>query len=144
MGLNLELRAKYFENGKYSGFKNEKTIIVTEFIQDHLLTMETTLVEKQFFRENYRIEPLSDNFCRVYFTIQVGNVPKVAEYFMRQSMKKEQPQTAARLKAVLGGNLYTKRAYTSLQNLILNSGKPLIKHAISIKPPCGENLKTTS
>lgn len=78
-------------------------MIVTELVQDHLLTMETTPDEKQFFRESYRIEPISDTSCRVHFTIQVDNVPKVAEFFMRQSMKKEQPQTAARLKAVLKG-----------------------------------------
>ncbi|MFS0646028.1 SRPBCC family protein [Siminovitchia sp. 179-K 8D1 HS] len=98
-----QLGTKYFESGKYSGFKSEKTMIVTELVQDHLLTMETTPDEKQFFRESYRIEPISDTSCRVHFTIQVDNVPKVAEFFMRQSMKKEQPQTAARLKAVLKG-----------------------------------------
>lgn len=98
-----QLGTKYFESGKYSGFKSEKTMIVTECIQDYLLTMETTPDEKQFFRESYRIEPISDTSCRVHFTIQVDNVPKVAEFFMRQSMKKEQPQTAARLKAVLKG-----------------------------------------
>ncbi|GGB54371.1 hypothetical protein F3157_14515 [Virgibacillus dakarensis] len=98
-----QLGTKYFESGKYSGFKSEKTMIVTECIKDHLLTMETTPDEKQSFRESYRIEPISEKSCRVHFTIQVGNVPKVAEFFMGQSMKKEQPQTAARLKAVLTG-----------------------------------------
>lgn len=98
-----KLGTEYFESGKYSGFKSEKTMIVTEFIQDHLLTMESAPDEKQSFRESYRIEPISDISCRVHFTIQVDNVPKVAEFFMRQSMKKEQPQTAARLKSVLGG-----------------------------------------
>ena len=97
------LGTTYFESGKYSGFKSEKTMIVTEYIQDQLLTMETAPDEKQSFHESYRIEPISDKSCRVHFTIQVGNVPKVAEFFMRQSMKKEQPQTAARLKAVLKG-----------------------------------------
>lgn len=98
-----QLGTKYFESGKYSGFKSEKTMIVTECIQNHLLTMETTPDEKQFFRESYRIEPITDKSCHVHFTIQVDNVPKVAEFFMRQSMRKEQPQTAARLKAVLQG-----------------------------------------
>ncbi|MGN7168387.1 SRPBCC family protein [Paenibacillus cellulositrophicus] len=94
---------KYFESGKYSGFKSEKNMVVTELIPDRQLTLETTPDEKQSFRESYRIEPLSDQSCRVHFTLQVGNVPKVAEFFMRQSMKKEQPQNAARLKAVLAG-----------------------------------------
>lgn len=96
-----QLGTKYFESGKYSGFKSEKTMVVTECIEDHLLTMETTPEEKQYFRESYRIEAVTDKSCRVHFTIQVDNVPKVAEFFMRQSMKKEQPQTAARLNAVL-------------------------------------------
>ncbi|GJM74365.1 hypothetical protein HMSSN036_65810 [Paenibacillus macerans] len=97
----VQIGSQYFESGKYSGFKSEKTMFVTELIQDQLLTLETIPGEKQHFRESYLVEPLSDHSCRVHFTIQVGNVPKVAEFFMRQSMKKEQPKTAASLKAVL-------------------------------------------
>ena len=97
------LGTRYFESGKYSGFKSEKNMVVTELVQDQLLTMETAPGEKQSFRESYRIEPTSETSCRVHFTIQVGNVPKVAEFFMRQSMKKEQPQNAAGLKAALKG-----------------------------------------
>ena len=33
--------------------------------------------------------------------VEVGNVPKVAEFFMRQQMKKDQPQHAARLKSLI-------------------------------------------
>lgn len=98
-----QLGTKYFESGKYSGFKSEKNMVVTELVQDHLLTMETVPDEKQSFRESYLIEAISESSCRVHFTIQVDNVPKVAEFFMRQSMKKEQPQTAASLKAVIEG-----------------------------------------
>ncbi|MFC4619004.1 SRPBCC family protein [Camelliibacillus cellulosilyticus] len=97
----VQLGSKYFESGKYSGFKSEKTMIVTELVQDQLLTMETVPDEKQYFREKYLIEATSEKSCRVHFTIQVDNVPKVAEFFMRQSMKKEQPKTAASLRAVL-------------------------------------------
>lgn len=97
----VQLGSKYFESGKYSGFKSEKTMIVTELVQDQLLTMETVPEEKQYFRESYLVEPTSEKTCRVHFTIQVDNVPKVAEFFMRQSMKKEQPKTAASLEAVL-------------------------------------------
>jgi len=102
----VRLGAKYFESGKYSGFKSEKTMIVTELVQDQLLTMETAPDEKQYFRESYLVEPASEKSCRVHFTIQVDNVPKVAEFFMRQSMKKEQPKTAAGLKAVLSSQLF--------------------------------------
>ena len=94
------LGTTYFESGKYSGFKSEKNMVVTELVQDQLLTLETTPDEKQVFRESYRIEVTTENSCCVHFTIQVGNVPKVAEFFMRQSMKKEQPRTAASLKEV--------------------------------------------
>jgi ribosome-associated toxin RatA of RatAB toxin-antitoxin module len=95
------LGTSYFEAGKFSGFKSEKTLFVTEFEQDRLLTMATPAEAKDPWRESYRIEPLSEGSCRVYFTVEVGNVPKVAEFFMRQEMKKAQPQNAERLKSVL-------------------------------------------
>ena len=98
---SAQVGTQYFESGKYSGFKSEKNMIVTELVEDRLLSMVTASDEKQSFRESYRIEPISETSCRVHFTIQVGNVPKVAEFFMRQSMKKEQPKTAASLKAAL-------------------------------------------
>ncbi|MFC4304031.1 hypothetical protein ACFO1S_11330 [Cohnella boryungensis] len=97
------LGSSYFESGKFSGFKSEKTMVVTEFVQDQLLTLETSSEVKQPFRESYRIESISEKACRVYCTIEVGGVPKVGEFFMRQSMKKEQPKNFARLKAIVGG-----------------------------------------
>ena len=95
------LGTSYFEAGKFSGFKSEKTLFVTEFEQDRLLTLQTSAEAPNPFRESYRIEPLSEEACRVQFTVDVGNVPKVAEFFMRQEMKKAQPQNAARLKSIL-------------------------------------------
>ncbi|GIN74275.1 hypothetical protein J14TS2_47500 [Bacillus sp. J14TS2] len=95
------LGSSYFEAGKYSGYKSEKTMYVTEYEQDRLFTLATPPEEREKFRETYRIETISGNTCRVYFTIEVGGVPKVAEFFMTQSMKKEQPKTSERLKAVL-------------------------------------------
>jgi hypothetical protein len=97
------LGTSYFESGKYSGFKSEKTMTVTEWEQDRLLTLATPAEAPQSFRESYRIEPLAAGTCRVQFTTEIGGVPKVAEFFMRQSMKKEQPQIAERLKSVLAG-----------------------------------------
>jgi uncharacterized protein YndB with AHSA1/START domain len=98
---SARLGTSYFEAGKFSGFKSEKTLLVTEFEQDCLLTLATPADAKQPWRESYRVEPLSAGACRVQFTIEVGDVPKVAEFFMRQQMKKAQPQNAARLKSVL-------------------------------------------
>jgi ribosome-associated toxin RatA of RatAB toxin-antitoxin module len=95
------LGTSYFEAGKFSGFKSEKTLFVTEFEQDRLLTLATGASAKDPWRESYRIEPLSGGACRVHFTIEVGNVPKVAEFFMRQQMKKDQPQHAALLKSLI-------------------------------------------
>ena len=95
------LGTSYFEAGKFSGFKSEKILFVTEFEQDRLLTLATPAEAKDPWRESYRIEPLSGGACRVHFTIEVGNVPKVAEFFMRQQMKKDQPQHAARLKSLI-------------------------------------------
>ena len=95
------LGTNYFEAGKFSGYKSEKTMLVTEFEQDRLLTLATPAEVRNSFRENYRIEPLSEGACRVHFTVEVGGAPKVAEFFMQQQMKKDQPQQAARLKSVL-------------------------------------------
>ena len=99
------LGTSYFEAGKFSGFKSEKTLSVSEFEQDRLLTLTTPAEAKQTWRESYHIEPLSERSCRVHFTIDVGNVPKVAEFFMRQEMKKAQPQNAARLKSVIASGV---------------------------------------
>ncbi|HEX7735967.1 MAG TPA: SRPBCC family protein [Ktedonobacteraceae bacterium] len=95
------LGSSYFEAGKFSGFKSEKTMSVTEFEQDRLLTIATPDGASNPFRESYRIEPLSAASCRVFFVVEVGNVPRVAEFFMGQEMKKSQPQNVERLKSVL-------------------------------------------
>jgi Polyketide cyclase / dehydrase and lipid transport len=100
------LGTSYFEAGKFSGFKSEKILLVTEFEQDRLLTLATTAEAKDPWRESYSIEPLSEETCRVHFTIEAGNVPKVAEFFMRQAMKKEQPQNAVRLKSILASRTH--------------------------------------
>jgi ribosome-associated toxin RatA of RatAB toxin-antitoxin module len=97
----VRLETSYFEVGKFSGYKSEKTMSVTEFEQDRLLTLATEASVRNSFRETYRIEPLSEGTCRVHFTVEVGGAPKVAEFFMQQAMKKEQPQQVARLKSVL-------------------------------------------
>lgn len=100
------LGTSYFEVAKFSGFKSEKTMRVTEFEQDRLLTLATEAEAPNPFRESYRVEPLSEGTCRVQFTVEVGNVPKVAEFFMRQQMKKDQPQNAARLKSMLANQVH--------------------------------------
>ena len=99
----------YFEAGKFSGFKSEKSMSVTEFEQDGLLTLCTEPAAANSFRESYRVEPLSPSTCRVHFTVEVENVPKVAEFFMRQEMKKSQPQNVARLKSLLASHAQQTR-----------------------------------
>src|SRR5579859_427356 len=101
----VHLGTSYFESGKFSGFKSERTLLVTEFEQDRLLTLATTAEAKDPWRESYSIEWLSEVSCRVHFTIDAGNVPKVAEFFMRSAMKKAQPENAARLKSVLANRV---------------------------------------
>ena len=103
------LGTSYFEAGKFSGYKSEKTMSVTEFEQYRLLTLATEAEAPNPFRESYRIEPLSEGAWRVHFTVEVGNVPKVAEFFMRQEMKKAQPQNAERLKSVLANRAQLER-----------------------------------
>lgn len=95
------LGTSYFEIGKFSGFKSEKTMSVVEFEQDHLLTLATSAEVSNSFRESYRVEPISEGSCRVHFTIEVGGAPKVAEFFMQSQMKKEQPQQVALIKSLL-------------------------------------------
>lgn len=95
------LGTTYFESGKYGGYKSEKTSTVTEFEQDRLLTLKTLPDSPQEYRESFRVQPISENSCNVQFITQIGGVPKVAEIFMRQTMKKGQPQSAQRLKSVL-------------------------------------------
>lgn len=64
-------------------------MFVTEFEQDHLLTLATSDEVRESFRESYRIEPLSATTCRVHFSIEAGGIPKIGEFFMSQAMKKE-------------------------------------------------------
>ena len=99
------LGTNYYEVGKFSGFKSEKTMSVTEFEQDRLLVLATSDEASNPFRESYRIEPLSEGSCRLTITVEVGNVPKVAEFFMRQEMKKSQPQNAEHLKSLLASRV---------------------------------------
>ncbi len=101
-----QLNTSYYEVGKFSGFKSEKTMTVIEFEQDRLLTMATAEGVANSFRESYRVEPISEKSCKVQFIIEVGGAPKVAEFFMRQEMKKTQPQNAMRLKSLLAKQAY--------------------------------------
>lgn len=95
------LGTSLFETGKYSGFKSEKTLLVTEFEQDRLLTLATAPEVRESFCERYRIEPISEGSCRLYVTVEVGGAPKLAEFFMRQTLTKDQAQAMERLKSVL-------------------------------------------
>jgi hypothetical protein len=74
---------------------------VTEYGQDRLFTMATATEIRPSFPETYQIEPLTEGTCRVKFIIEIDGAPKVAEFFMSQAMKKEQPKTSERLKNVL-------------------------------------------
>ena len=70
------LGTSYFEAGKFSGFKSEKTLSVTEFEQDRLLTLATPAEAKDPWCESYRIEPLSGGDCRAHFTSQLDPSPE--------------------------------------------------------------------
>src|SRR5689334_7328863 len=54
------LGTSYYEVGKFSGFKSEKTMSVTEFEQDRLLVLATSDGASNPFCERYHIEPLSE------------------------------------------------------------------------------------
>src|SRR5215469_1278929 len=57
------LGTSLFESGKYSGFKSEKTMLVTEFEQDRRLSLATPPEVRESFRESYRLEQLSAESC---------------------------------------------------------------------------------
>ncbi len=95
------LGTTYFEAATYSGYESKKTSTVTEFEPDRLITLTTLPDEPQEFRESIRVEPVSPTSCTVHFRTNVDGVPKVAAFFMRQSMKKTMPRNAQRIKDVL-------------------------------------------
>lgn len=97
------LGTTYFEAANYSGYKSEKTSTVTEFEPNRLITLTTVPDAPQAFRESMRVEPVSPTSCTVHFTTNIDGVPKVAAFFMRQSMKKTLPTNARRIKDVLAG-----------------------------------------
>ena len=89
--IGIRLGTRYFESGKFQGFKNERPMLVIEYEQERLPTLATSVEVSPAFRERYRIEPLSAGICRVQFTTEIGGVPIAPEFFMGQSTAKEQP-----------------------------------------------------
>jgi ribosome-associated toxin RatA of RatAB toxin-antitoxin module len=102
-----QLGTRYHETGKFAGFTSEKTLVVTDCQPGRLLTLMTPDGAKAPWRESYRIEPLSEQACRVHFTTEAGNVPKAGEFFMGKAMKKEQPKQTERLKSILASQTTT-------------------------------------
>lgn len=90
----------YYEYGKFSGFESKKTFAVTEFEQDHLLTLTTVPGSEQMYQESFRIKPLSESSCEVQFFIKI-DAPKVAGLFIRQTLKKSMPESVQHIKAAL-------------------------------------------
>src|SRR5205823_3694976 len=93
--------ATIFEVGKFSGYTSEKTMTVSEFEQDRLLALETLADAQAPFRESYRIEPISDAACRLTCHVEIGGLPKISEFFVRQATTRDLPQNFARLKSFL-------------------------------------------
>ncbi|MBV9844428.1 MAG: SRPBCC family protein [Kutzneria sp.] len=91
----------YFESGKFSGFKSEKTMRVTQYEQDRQLTLETAGDAKPFYRMSYRVEPVSSGACRVHSRVEIGGAPKAAELFMRKGVNKSLQEDLERLGSVL-------------------------------------------
>lgn len=96
-----QMGSKVFEERKIAGYKSESTLIVSEWEQDSRLTLETPTDTKQRASESYRIEPLTDGTCRLYVTNVLDGMPRVGEFFARQTLKKMQPQYFERLKSVI-------------------------------------------
>jgi len=97
------LGSRIVEIGTFAGHRSEKTLTVTEFEQDRRLTLETAADARAPFRERYEIVPLADGACRLICSVEIGGVPRIAEFLVRQATTKELPRMFARLKAVLDG-----------------------------------------
>ncbi|HJZ45893.1 MAG TPA: SRPBCC family protein [Roseiflexaceae bacterium] len=95
------LGSRVFETRKYPGRQSANILTVSEFEPDRLLTLETAADVRESIRERYRIEPLADGHCRLECRVELGGIPRMLEFIVRQATAKELPQNCARLASVL-------------------------------------------
>lgn len=93
--------AQVFEVRKIAGRRSETTFIVSAFEQDQRLTLETPAGGQQRISESYWIEPLPGGNCRLNSRAEIDGVPRIAQFFVHQTMTKSIPQYFERLKSVI-------------------------------------------
>jgi Polyketide cyclase / dehydrase and lipid transport len=78
------------EARKIKGYRTEATLVVSVCEQNKLLVLESVEAKKPV-SERYQIEDHADGTCRLHCRTEMDGVPKMAQYFVRQSMTKQIP-----------------------------------------------------
>jgi hypothetical protein len=87
--------------GRYAGHQSEKTLTVSEHEPDCRLTLATAADARAPFREEYELVPIAADACRLTCRLEIGGVPRIAQFLVRQGASKELPRAFDRLKALL-------------------------------------------
>ena len=97
----LQQGARVFQARTYGGRRNETTLIISEYVQDRQLTLETPINERPQARESYHIEPLSEQECRLSFQLELEGIPPVLTFLVRQVIATTMASSLERLQVVL-------------------------------------------
>jgi hypothetical protein len=90
-------RTRIYEMRKVAGYKSEQTLALTAVEQDRHLQIATLGDAKHRTSESHWIEPHPDGTCR----LEIDGVPRIAQFFVRQTLTKLLPQYFERLKSVI-------------------------------------------
>lgn len=97
----LQQGARVFQARTYGGRRNETTLIISEYVQDRQLTLETSINERPRARESYHIEPLSEQECRLSFQLELDGIPPVLTFLVRQVIATTMASSLERLQVLL-------------------------------------------
>ncbi|GCE28099.1 hypothetical protein KDA_35830 [Dictyobacter alpinus] len=97
----LQQGASVFQARTYGGRRNETTLIISEYVQDRQLTLETPINERPRARESYHIKPLSEQECRLSFQLELDGIPPVLTFLVRQVIATTMVSSLERLQALL-------------------------------------------
>lgn len=103
------LGTRIVETRKYPGRQSENTLTVSAFEPDRLLILETAPGIHAPIRERYQIEPITDERCRLACSTELGGIPRMFEFLVRQASAKELPQNFACLAALLAERTTRRR-----------------------------------
>lgn len=97
----LQQGARVFQARMYGGRRNETTLIISEYMQDRQLTLETPINERPRARESYHIDPLSEHDCRLSFQLELEGIPPALTFLVRQVIVVAMTSSLKRLQVVL-------------------------------------------